>query len=336
MLSGCAAGPVDPDRPFAGQTLRVFNWSDYIDPALIDEFERRTGAHVQYDNYSTESELETKLLTGGVGYDVVFPSDHGMILLTRKDMLLPLDKSKLPNLANLDPLLLDPPYDPGNRFSVPYFWGTLAVGVRTDKIQEPVEGFAVLFDERYKGRITMLDDAENVVAGVMLHLGHPLNSTDAAHLREVKQALALQKPLVQSYTSDAYKEKLIKGEAWAVLGWSGDILQAARENPHVKAIVPSSGTMVWTDNMVIPQGARNVALAHAFINFLLEAEIAAGNANHVRYASPNAAARPFLSAELLENPAVYPPPEVLEKCDRLRDRGAEIVKIEKIWREVRQ
>ena len=336
LPAGCSPAPIDSDLPFAGQRLYVFNWSDYLRPELIPEFERRTGARVQYDNFASESELDTKLLTGGGGYDVVFPSDHSMVVLVEKDLLADLDKSLLPNLAHIDPKFLDPPYDPGCRRSVPYFWGTLAIGIRSDRVAGPVDGFGVLFDERYRGRITMLDDAENVVGAMMMHLGHSINSVDDAHLAEVKRLLERQRPLVQAYTSDAYKEKLIKGEAWVVLGWSGDIVQAAGVNEHVRAIVPAGGTMLWVDSMAIPNSARNKRLAHAFINFLLEPDIAAQNAKYVSYPTPNLAARKLLDKETLADPAVYPPEPVLDRCQRLRDRGPAIAKIEKLWREVRQ
>jgi spermidine/putrescine-binding protein len=218
---------------------------------------------------------------------------------------------------------------------VPYFWGTVAVGIRTDKITEPVEGFSVLFDERYKGRITMLDDAENVVATVLLHLGHPMNSTDDNHLAEVQELLKKQRPLVQAYTSDAFKEKLINGDAWVVLGWSGDILQAAAENDSIRAVVPATGTMIWVDAMAIPKDAKNTRLAHEFINFLLEPEVAGQNANFVRYASPNTAAREHMAKDLLDDPAVYPSQEVLERCQWLKDKGPGIAKIERVWQQVR-
>jgi spermidine/putrescine-binding protein len=334
--AGSPGSPGSADLPFAAQRLNVFNWSDYIDPDLIPEFERRTGATVQYDNYSSESELETKLLAGGSGYDVIFPSDRSMAPLVTKGLLDEVDKSLLPNWINLDPKFLGAPYDPDNRYSVPYFWGTVAVGIRTDHVAQPVKGFEVLFDERYKGRITMLDDAENVVATVLLHLGYPMNSTDDAHLSEVKKLLVQQHPLVQSYTSDAFKEKLIKDEAWVVLGWSGDILQAAEENENIRAIVPESGTMIWVDAMAIPKDAKNKRLAHAFINFLLDAEIAGRNANFVHYASPNMAARAHMDNDLLEDEAVYPPQEVLDRCQWLKDKGADIRKIERVWQEVRK
>jgi spermidine/putrescine-binding protein len=342
LLSGCAdrstkpTGSVKSTLPYAGQKLNVFNWSDYIEPELIAEFEQRTGARVQYDNYSSESELEAKLLTGGGGYDVIFPSDRSMAPLVAKDLLAELDRSQLTNWSNLDEKFLGAPYDPENKYSVPYFWGTVAVGVRTDHVSDAAQGFEVLFDEQYKGRITMLDDAENVVATVLLHLGHPMNSTDDGHLAEAKALLVKQRPLVQAYTSDAFKEKLIKGEAWVVLGWSGDILQAASENENIRAIVPQTGTMIWVDAMAIPKDAKNKSLAHEFINFLLEGEIAARNANTVRYASPNVAARQHMDKELLDDPAIYPSQEVLDRCQWLKDRGAEIAKIERVWQEVRK
>jgi spermidine/putrescine-binding protein len=331
-------GPVNSkgsEQPFAGQTLNVFNWSDYIDQSLIYQFEQRTGAKIQYDNYSSDAELETKLLTGDTDYDVVFPSDRSMTPLIGKGKLAELDKSLLPNLRNIDPKFLHPRFDIENRHSVPYFWGTAAVGIRTDKVAGPVMGFEALFDQRYRGHITMLDDPENVVALTLIHLGLPMNSTADADLSRARDLLVKQKTLIQAYTSDAYKEKLINGEAWVALGWSGDLLQARKEQPKIRVIIPQGGTMIWLDNIAIPSGARNVRLAHAFIDFLMEPEVAARNANAVQYPTPNASARALVDRQLLEDPAVYPPPQVLERCDWLQDRGAAIAKIEQVWQQVK-
>jgi spermidine/putrescine-binding protein len=241
----------------------------------------------------------------------------------------------LPHAAEIDPQFLHTPADPENRYSVPYFWGTLAVGVRTDHVVQDVDSFAPLFDERYRGRITLLDDAENVVAMAMLHLRRPLNSTEDFDLDAARELLLAQRPLVQAYTSDAFKEKLIKGESWLALGWSGDLLQAAAEEPAIKVVVPSSGTMLWLDSMAIPTTAQNARLAHAFIDFLLEPEIAARNAAHVRYATPNAGARRLLPQEMRADKAVYPSEECLRRCEWLRPRGPAIAKIEQVWRAVK-
>jgi spermidine/putrescine-binding protein len=340
-LAGCNLAPDDSHpqsndhRPFAGQRLYVFNWSDYLDPALIDEFEQRTGATVVYNKYSSEAELEAKLVAGGAGYDVVVPSDRSLTPLIAKGLLQPLDATRLPHAAEIDPQFLHTPADPENRYSVPYFWGTLAVGVRTDHVVQDVDSFAPLFDERYRGRITLLDDAENVVAMAMLHLRRPLNSTEDFDLDAARELLLAQRPLVQAYTSDAFKEKLIKGESWLALGWSGDLLQAAAEEPAIKVVVPSSGTMLWLDSMAIPTTAQNARLAHAFIDFLLEPEIAARNAAHVRYATPNAGARRLLPQEMRADKAVYPSEECLRRCEWLRPRGPAIAKIEQVWRAVK-
>jgi spermidine/putrescine transport system substrate-binding protein len=162
-----------------------------------------------------------------------------------------------------------------------------------------------------------------------------MNSLDDIHLAEVKQLLLKQRPLIQAYTSDDYKERLIKGDTWVALGWSGDILQARKEQSNVKAIIPESGTMLWIDAMAIPKGARQTELAHRFIDFLSDPEIAAKNANFVRYASPNLTAKAKLDADLLNDPAVYPSAEILSRCEWLLDRGEGIRKIEKLWNEVR-
>jgi spermidine/putrescine-binding protein len=338
---GCSRRTVETAAS-GGRQLKVFNWSDYIDESIVPEFERRTGCTVIYDNYSSDSELETRLATGAGSYDVVFPSDRAIAALIAKGLLSDLNRSRLPNIRHLDSKFLAPPFDPTNRFSVPYFWGTLAVGVRTDFIREAIQGLEVLFDRNNRGRITMLDDMENVVAAVLGHLGYPLNSVDVDHLAAVQRLLIEQKPLVQAYTSDAYRERLITGDAWAALGWSGDLLQADSElqksnpNARVKVIIPRGGTMLWIDSMVIPKAAQNVDLAHAFIDYLLEPNIAALNAQKVNYATPNAAARTLLPAAMLADESIYPPAEVLARCAALKDRGADIEKIERVWRVVRQ
>jgi spermidine/putrescine-binding protein len=188
----------------------------------------------------------------------------------------------------------------------------------------------------------MLDDMENVVAAVLGHLGFPLNSVDPKHLEAAQRLLIQQKPLVQAYTSDSYRERLIAGEAWAALGWSGDLLQAdgelqasGRKQARVRVIIPPGGTMIWIDSMVIPKVAKNVELAHAFIDYLLDPAVAALNAQKVNYATPNVAARSLLPAAMLADESIYLPPELLNRCTWLENRGPDIEKIERVWRVVR-
>jgi len=293
-LAGCGGG-ASGGQP----VLMVFNWSDYIDGELIAEFEDQASCRVLYDNYSSDAELEARLATGGGAYDVVFPSDRAMQALLAKNLLQPLDHGRLTNLEHIDPQWLDPPCDRGNRHSVAYFWGTVAVGLRPDRIATFAAGFDVLFDPANRGRITMLDDAENVVAATLLMLGLPMNSVAPSDLRKAQDALLEQKPLVQAYTSDAYKERLISGDAWASLGWSGDLIQAAD-----------------TD-------------------FLLDPAIAKRNAEHVHYPTPNRAAFLMLAADDQHDANVYPPPATLAKCQWLADRKQDIAKIEAVWRAVK-
>ena len=217
---------------------------------------------------------------------------------------------------------------------VPYFCGTLAVGVRTDRVKETPKGFEALFDERYRGHITLLDDAEDVVAATLLHLGLPMNSTEDADLAKVEEVLLKQRPLVQSFTSDDYKERLIQGNTWVALGWSGDLLQAKKLEKRIAVVVPENGTMIWVDSMAVCKTAKNPRLAHEFINFLLEPDIGARNANFLHYATPNATARSKIDAEIAKDPAVYPPQTLLDKCQWLKDRGTAIAKIEKVWKQL--
>jgi spermidine/putrescine transport system substrate-binding protein len=321
--------------------LKVFNWSDYIDPAVIEEFEHTHQCRVVYDNFSSDSELEARLATGGGAYDVVFPSDRAMHSLLAKGLLQPLDHGQLANAPNLNPEFRGMPFDKGNRFSLPYFWGTVAMGLRRGPqfVAAPATGLEPLFDRRYRGRITMLDDLENVVASVLMYLGRPLNSVAAADLQAAKQLLMQQKPLVQAYTSDSYRERLIAGDAWVSLGWSGDLLQAARiaaeQGDQIDVVVPQTGTLLWLDSLAIPRRATNIRLAHEFLDYLLDAGVAARNAEYVRYATPNLAAFGRLPADLAADVRIYPPAAMLKRCDWLIDRGADIAKIEAIWREVR-
>jgi len=340
-LMGCSNRSAKNARSASARQLNIFNWSDYIDEAVNAEFERLFGCTIVYDNYSSDAELETRLATGGGSYDVVFPSDRSLPALLAKGRLQPIDRSLLPNLRHIGPRFLGLPFDRENRFSVPYFWGTLAVGFRTDRIESEVRDLGVLFDERYRGRLTMLDDMENVVAAALGYLGLPHNSVEPDHLARAQTLLTKQKPLVQAYTSDSYRERLITGEAWAALGWSGDLLQADAElqamgaGGRVKVVVPSGGTMLWMDSIAIPQSAASPELAHQFLNYLLDPAVAVQNALKVNFATPSATARQMLPATMLADESIYPPPGVLARCAWLLDRGAAIERVEQVWRAVR-
>jgi spermidine/putrescine transport system substrate-binding protein len=332
--SGCGRGNGGGRN---GRELKVFNWSDYIHPDVIDQFENDNECRVIYDNYSSDAELETRLATGGGAYDVVFPSDRAMPALRDKDLLREIDPSRLPNARHLDAKFLQTPFDSENQFSLPYFWGTVAVGVRADHEKGTVTGFEALFDGvAYAGRITMLDDMENVVAAVLAYLGLPINSVAKADLDLVRPLLLAQRPLVQAYTSDSYKERLISGDAWVSLGWSGDLMQAADAAAEVRVVVPADGTMIWLDSMAIPRAASEVELAHQFINYLLEPEVAVQNAQHVHYATPNRTALALLPPAMRQDKRVYPPQATLDRCAYLENRGDQIVPVEALWREVRQ
>jgi spermidine/putrescine transport system substrate-binding protein len=181
----------------------------------------------------------------------------------------------------------------------------------------------------------MFDDAENNIAVALMHLGRDMNSLADDDLAAAREVLLAQKPLVQAYTSDSFKERLMAGDSWVALGWSGDLMQAQAEKPEIRVIVPSTGTMLWIDSIAIPHDARHEALAHEFIDFLLEPAIAARNAEFVKYATPVAAARSLLAKELAGDPAVYPPESTLKNCDWLQDRGSGITKLEDVWRAVK-
>lgn len=338
ILGTAALGHAIAGCRMAGRSapvLRIFNWSDYIAPHLLERFASLHKCQIVYDSYASDAELETRLATGGGGYDLVFPSDRALVPLLAKQLLQPLDKSRVPAARHLDPQFLGIPADQTNEYSLPYFWGTLAIGIRSDRVQPRPDSFAVLFDRRYRGRITVLDDLEATIGAALMHLGYPLNSVDPQHLAAAAQLLRAQRPLLQAYTSDSYKERLIAGEAWVALGWSGDLVQASQEEERIDVIVPQGGTMLWVDSMAIPRAARRPDLAHTFIDFLLDPHVARDNALAVQYATPNTAAFRLLPDEVRADLRVYPPKEVLRRSQWLAYRGPQIARLEAVWRQVR-
>jgi spermidine/putrescine-binding protein len=329
----CGCSHQEP--PKGENTVRVLIWTDYVAPEVIQEFERRMNCKVVLDTFVSDAQLEDAVLKRREAYDVVFPSDRVMQLLVDKDVLEPLDTAQVPNISHLDGKFLYPQDDPKRRFAVPYHWGTIGVGVRTDLVQGAPTGFEALFDERNKGHVTMLDDAEHAFAIALIHLRHPPNSTNRSHLEEAKSLLLRQRPLILEYTSDRYKDELDDGSAWASLGWNGDLAQARAKNPKVKVLIPESGTIVWVDNIAVLKASGNRRLAHAFVNFLLDPEVAAKNATSLGYATPNKTAAERIPAAEKEDPVIYPPQTLLEKCELLRHHGPEDQLLEQLWQEVK-
>jgi spermidine/putrescine transport system substrate-binding protein len=310
-----------PGMAQSGQ-VNVYNWDTYIGETTLDDFTDATGIAVRYDLYASNDELFAKLREGNPGYDVIFPSNDFVERMIAAEMLLPLDHAKIPNVGNVDPAFADPVFDPGLRHSMPYFWGTVGIGYRASAADP--KALADLFeDDAYAGRIALLNSIDTVLA-TLKYLGFSLNTKNPAEIEQAAEALIRIKPKIKSFAPDTGQDLLIAGEVDVCLEYNGDVLQVMAEDDDLSYVVPEEGSLLWEDAMCIAKGAPNPDNAHAFINFILDAPVHGAIAEYVRYPCPNAAALEFIPAADRDDPAMYPPRAVLERCEFAVYKGEEI------------
>lgn len=317
-------------------TLSFYNWSYYIADTTIPDFETEFGAKVIYDNFSSNDELYAKLQTGAGGYDVTMPSDYMVEIMMKQGMLEELDFANIPNIENIDPRFRNLPFDPEGRYSIPYQWGTTGIGVNTKYVKETIDSWNALWDPKYKGRISVIDNMRSGLVPALRLLGHSVNETDPAKLEAARDLMIAQKEFVRTYSSDTYIDLLKSGDVWLAMGWSGDIYQVMKENPDVIFIIPKEGSYVWVDNLVIPKGAKNKALAETFLNYLLRPQVGADISNFTGYSTPNRASYPLVLDSLKNDPSLYPPQDVLDRLEFLKDVGSDATTVySRIWNEVK-
>ncbi|MFZ9709088.1 MAG: polyamine ABC transporter substrate-binding protein [Steroidobacteraceae bacterium] len=322
LLVACG-GPAEEKK-----VLNVYNWSDYIDESVITDFEQQTGIDVTYDVFDSNELLETKLLAGNTGYDIVVPSASFLERQIKAGVFQKIDKSRLSNLANMDPELMAKVarHDPDNAHSVNYLWGTSGVGYNVGKINErlknaPVDSFAMFYDPKVVSKfsdcgVAILDAPSEVLGTILVYLGKDPNSEDPADLAAAEKALLAIRPYVKYVHSSKYIDDLANGEICLALGWSGDVFQArdraveAGNGMTINYKIPREGAIMFFDMLAIPKDAKNIDNAYLFINYLMSPEVAAKNTNYVNYASFNTPAKEFVNPEVLSNPAIYPSDEV--------------------------
>ena len=315
--------------------LYVYNWSYYIAESTIPAFEKEFGIKVVYDNYSSNEELLAKLQAGATGYDLIFPSDYMVGIMRMEGLLEGLDMTNIPNFKNIEKRFTNLPFDPGNKYSIPYLWGTTGIGVNTEKVTEEVASWGILWNEKYNEKISMLDDMRGLANSALKLLGYSINTTNPKQIEEAKQLLIKQKRLVKVYTSDMYIDLLKSGDIWLSQGYSGDVFQVMKENKAMKYVIPKEGSDIWVDNMCIPRGAKNKYTAEVFINYLLRPEVGAEISDFTWYANPNEASQRFIKPEIMENSSIYPPKEVLDKCEFQQDVGNATSLYEQLFNEVK-
>ncbi|WP_044874833.1 extracellular solute-binding protein [Pseudomonas sp. LFM046] len=316
----------------ADPQVRIYNWFDYIGPNTLKDFQATSGIKPQYDVYDSNEVLEAKLLSGHSGYDLVVPSDGFLPNYMKAGVFQPLDKSKLPNWNNLNPALLKvlAAKDPGNQYVMPYMWGTNGIAYNVDKVKAvlgenaPLDSWELVFNPDNLAKlkqcgVAFLDSPTEVIPEVLHYLGLPPNSHNPGDYKKAEELLAKLRPHVSYFSSSKFVTDLANGEICVAIAWSGGAMQAAaraREAGNgvkVEYRIPKEGTAAWFDVLAIPKDAQNVEQAHAFLNYLLRPEVVAPISDYVAYANPNQAADKLISAELRDNPNVYPPVEVQAK-----------------------
>jgi len=332
LLAACGGKPDDSAASGTSATeekiLNVYNWADYIEPKVLEDFQKETGIKVRYDVFDSNEVLETKLLTGDSGYDVVVPSAYFLERQIKAGVFRTLDKTQLPHLQNQDPELqaVVAKHDPDNAHSVIYMWGTTGIGYDALKIfgvmpDAPVDSWNLILDPKIVARfkdcgVSVLEDPTDMVATVLLWLGKDPNSESAADLALAEAKLLAIRPYIRTITSSTYTDDLANGEICLTVGYSGDILQArdraaeAGRKADIRYSIPREGAILWFDTLAIPADARHPRNAHAFIDYLLRPEVAAANSNFIHYANANQASTALLDAALRNDPGIYPTPEV--------------------------
>lgn len=318
-----------------GGELNIYIWSNYLPDDVIAEFEARFDAKVNVELYDSNEALLAKLQSGGASFDIIVPSDYMVTVLKGQGMLDEIDRDSITNFSNLDSQFVNLPYDKDNLYSIPYMWGTTGIGYRKDKVVEPVESWAALWDTRYKDRLAMLDDVREVIGAALKFKGRSLNSTDADEISEAARLLEDQKPLLKAYDSGGFDQLLLSGDAWIAQSYSGQIAKAMAENPNIGYAIPKEGCTLFIDNLCIPRSAAHKSLAVEFINYVLEAKTAANIANGTGFSSTNLAARGFIRPDLLANEAAYPTRQSLERCELIEDLGAASGTYDRFWTEIK-
>jgi len=318
----CEPGEVDGE-------LVLYNWTEYIDPELVDKFRDEFGVDVIEDFYPSNEEMLARVQGGGSGFDVVVPSDYMVGIMIDQGLLARLDTSAIPNAANIAEDFTSPPFDPELAYSMPYQWGTTGLGLSlADTGDDPQPTWGWIFDpemgEDLNGRISMLDDPREAMAAALSYLGHSINSTDETELQAAADLIAETTDRLAAFDSDQYEDLLISGETAVAHGYSGDFFVGFDENDawdDYAYLIPEEGAVRWVDTMAVLADAPHPCTAHAFINFILDAQNGAQLTNWNFYGSPNEAAEEFIDAEILEDPAIYPPEDVLENLQFIEDTG---------------
>lgn len=332
-LSGCGGNKSSKN----GEVI-VYNWGEYIDPETITMFEEETGIKVIYDEFETNEIMYPKVETGASAYDVICPSDYMISKMIENDLLQEINFDNMPNYSNIDPIYLEQSkeFDPENKYSVPYTCGTVGILYNKTMVDDPVDSWEILWNEKYAGNILMQDSVRDAFMVTEKLLGYSLNTVDDKELNEAKELLIKQKPLVQAYVVDQARDKMIGGEAAMAVIYSGEYLYCKAENEDLEYVVPKEGTNIWIDSWVVPKNAPNKENAEKFIDYMCRPEIAKMNFDFITYATPNKAARELIEEDIRNDKALFPDFSELGNLETYVYIGeAGDAKYNELWKEVK-
>lgn len=324
-LASCRGGYSDVQGGAGGgDTLRIYTWSNYIDDELLSQFQEQTGIRAIADVFDSNETMLAKVQAGGGNeYSVIYPSDYMVEQMKELNLLAELDKNKITGVENLLPQFQDPPYDPGNQFSIPAVWGTTGLVYNRTLLNPAPTDWDYLWDNQSKlaRRVTLFNDVREVMGATLKSLGYSYNSTNPKELEAAFRKLQKLKPAIANFTTDGWRDQMLTGDLAIAMAYSSDALQVSEENPDIQYLIPASGSSLWTDTMVIPAAAPNPDAAYAWINFLLEPDVLARAAERLRFATANQAAIDLLPNALKANPNLYPSQAALQKCERISPVG---------------
>jgi spermidine/putrescine-binding protein len=317
----------------AAQEVNVYNWEDYISEDALALFEEETGIRINYMRFTTNEDMLVQVRADPTNYDVIFPSDYVIERLIREDLLEPLDFASIPNAGTTLDFLQKPEYDPEGRFSVPYMWGTVGILYNATMVSEPIDSWTALWDPAYKDNVFMMDSIRDTIGVTLKMLGYSINERSQEALDRVREVLIEQKRagIVKAYQVDETKDKMVAGEAAMGVMWSGDAAYAMGFNPDLVYVVPKEGSNVWVDGMCIPKGARNQDNAQTFIDFMCRPDVALMNFEEIYYCTPSQGVIDLLDEETKEDETIFPPADVIARCEFFQDIAGDIQRYNRVW-----
>ena len=335
-LTGCGQSSGGVEK--TGEVLTVFNYSEYLDPNMIDQFERETGIEIKYEEATTPEEMYTKYISGGIEYDLLCSSDYMIQRLIDEGEAQEVDFDSMEYASNIGDRFWEmaESFDPGNKYSLPYFWGTIGILYDTTKVSEPVDSWDVLFNGDYAGEVIMQDSMRDSFMITLKYLGYSLNTTDEDEIREAADTLLAQKPDVEAYLVDEARDEVVAGNATMAVVYSGEAYLGHEYNPDLAYVVPKEGTNVWIDSWIVTKHCTNTEAAQKFLDFLCREDVATANFEYIYYSTPNEAVVEAMDEELREDPAIVPEDSAVDNCEVCTVNNSELTSLyNDLWKEIK-